>query len=79
MSAVEIPYDIYRYILAQTYVRYIDKGYSNAYALQRAHELMKSAFLIAELEHQTEYQWDAGNPEANHWSDETKLAPQSKS
>jgi hypothetical protein len=76
MSTMEIPRGIYRVILAQTFVRYVDKGYSLAAAGQRAHELMESAFTVSEAAQQTEHQWDAGNPEANHWSDNTKLKPQ---
>jgi hypothetical protein len=76
MSTMEIPADVYRNILAQTYVRYMDRGYSKGFALQRATELMESAFTVTEAAHQTERQWDDHAPESNRWSDETKLKAQ---
>ncbi len=66
MSIMTVPADVYRNILATTYARYVDKGYSNAVAMQKARDLMDGAFNCDDVL-QEETSWDHHNPEANRW------------
>ena len=58
MSVMTIDAATYRLILADTYARYVRKGYSNAVAMQEAQQLMEGAFVCEDAVLQDELQRD---------------------